>query len=53
MGSLLGASHTTDVIDAHVAMLALDRDAVVITSDRNDLEHLSGCLPTPICVEAV
>ena len=53
VGLLLGASGTTDVIDAHVATLAFDNDAVVITSDRGDLEHLSGYLPTPIHIEPV
>ena len=53
VGSLLGAARTTDVVDAHVAILALDRGAIVITSDRGDLEHLSACLPTPIHIEPV
>ncbi len=53
MGSLLGASRTTDVIDAHVATLAFDHDATVITSDDRDLERLSACLPTPIHIEHV
>ena len=53
VGSLLGASRTTDVVDAHVAILALDRVAIVITSDRGDLEHLSARLPTPIQIEPV
>jgi len=53
VGSLLGASGTTDVIDAHVATLALDHEAIVITSDPGDLEHLSACLPTPIHIEPV
>jgi len=53
VGSLLGASRTTDVVDAHVATLALDHDAIVIASDRDDLEHLSAFLPTPIHIEPV
>ena len=53
VGSLLGASRTTDVIDAHVATLALDHDAIVITSDAEDLERLSACLPTPIHIEQI
>ncbi len=51
VGALLGASRTTDAIDAHVATLAFDHDAVVITSDTDDLERLSACLPTPIHIE--
>ncbi len=53
VGSLLGTSRTTDVIDAHVATLAFDRGAIVITSDPHDLEHLSACLPMPISIVAV
>jgi hypothetical protein len=46
-------SRTADVIDAHVATLAFDRDATVITSDRDDLQRLSACLPTPIDIEQI
>jgi hypothetical protein len=44
IGTLLGASDTPDVIDAHVAVLAADRAATVITSDVGDIEHLLGHL---------
>jgi predicted nucleic acid-binding protein len=53
VGSLLGAARATDVIDAHVAILASDHDAIVITSDDADLERLSACLPAPIRVSKV
>ena len=53
VGSLLGASQTTDVIDAHVATLALDHGAMVITSDDEDFERLAACLPKPIHIEHI
>ena len=53
VGALLGASRTTDVVDAHVAILASKRDAMVITSDDDDLRRLSVCLPSPVRVEHV
>ncbi len=40
VGSLLAASKTTDVVDAHVALLARSLGASVITSDPNDLARL-------------
>ncbi|MBI2704368.1 MAG: PIN domain-containing protein [Actinobacteria bacterium] len=53
VGALLGASRTTDVVDAHIALVASERDAIVITSDDDDIAHLSGCLTNPIRVEHV
>lgn len=38
-GELCGATKTTDVIDAHVALLSRDGD-VVLTSDANDVRRL-------------
>ncbi len=38
-GELLAVTHTTDVIDAHLALLVEDGDHV-LTSDRDDLERL-------------
>src|SRR5262245_23733129 len=53
VGSLLDASHTSDVVDAHVAILAFAHKAMVITSDDGDLARLSACLPTPIDIEHI
>ena len=39
VGALCGDSASNDVIDAHVALLAGDRD-VVVTSDPHDLQRL-------------
>jgi hypothetical protein len=38
-GELLGSAHATDVVDAHVALLATDDDDV-LTSDPADLRRL-------------
>lgn len=39
IGELLAASRTSDVIDAHVALLTRDGDTL-LTSDPDDLRHL-------------
>lgn len=40
IGVRLGARRRTDVTDAHVTCCALERQAVIATSDRGDLEAL-------------
>ncbi len=42
VGERLGDRAKTDIADAHVVCCALDRDAVVVTSDRDDIEALAG-----------
>lgn len=37
IGTAIGASGHADVVDVHVAIVASDHRAVVVTSDRNDL----------------
>jgi predicted nucleic acid-binding protein len=37
IGVLAAATGATDVVDGHVALMALDRDAVVVTSDPDDI----------------
>lgn len=37
LGNMLGATHTSDPIDAHVALLARQRGWPVLTSDPDDL----------------
>ena len=37
VGQLLGRSHTSDVIDAHVALIAKPLGALVVTSDPGDI----------------
>lgn len=50
VGALLGTSRTKDVVDAHLAVVAAARNAVVITSDVKDIERLSSSLPEPLRV---
>lgn len=42
IGQLLGVSRTTDVVDAHIALITNTEDALV-TSDPDDLAHLTAC----------
>jgi predicted nucleic acid-binding protein len=53
VGSLLGASNTSDVVDAHLAIVASARRALVVTSDVRDIERLSPHLPEPITITRV
>jgi hypothetical protein len=53
VGALLGASNTSDVVDAHVVLVASAHRALVITSDDDDIRRLPAHLPTPITVEHV
>lgn len=39
VGRLCATAGTHDIVDAHVALLALDRD-IVVTADADDLKHL-------------
>ncbi len=41
-GERIGMRGTTDVNDAHVFCCALEREAVVITSDPDDIEALAA-----------
>jgi hypothetical protein len=47
VGAPVGKASTSDVVDAHLAILASRRQATVLTSDIEDLRHLSDQLPTP------
>ena len=53
VGALLAASATSDVVDAHVALIASTHHAVVLTSDVGDFEHLAPHLPHPIGLQHV
>lgn len=44
LGRLLAASRTSDVVDAHVAMLARSLGAMVLTSDPDDLRRIDARL---------
>lgn len=53
VGALLGRSRTSDVVDAHLVLVAAGRGAIVITSDADDINHLAAHLPHPIAVVLV
>lgn len=44
LGRMLGATKTSDVVDAHVVLLARERDWTVLTSDPDDLRRLDPTL---------
>ena len=46
---LCGASETSDVVDASVVIAARRYDAIVISSDRDDLVRLDPTLPVVDC----
>jgi len=50
VGSLLARVGLSDVVDAHVVLVASRVNAVVLTSDLDDLRALSGALSTPVQV---
>jgi hypothetical protein len=47
-GALLAAARTSDVVDANVVETALARNALIVTSDRKDVERLLGGATVPI-----
>lgn len=53
VGELLGRAGTSDVVDAHVVLVASRASALVHTSDPQDLRCLSDRLPRPIRVRQV
>lgn len=53
VGDLLAASATSDVVDAHIALVAARTRAVVITSDPDDLAALAAHLQPHIAIRSV
>jgi len=53
VGALARRSHSNDVIDVHVVLLAARARAGVVTSDTADIQRISGALPEPIAVFGV
>lgn len=53
VGALLAGSGETDVVDAHVVIVAGESGTDVMTSDAADLTALAAWLPTPVGVIAV
>ena len=44
VGRLLARAGTSDVVDGFVAVTAAETDAIVVTSDQGDIQHLLGTL---------
>ncbi len=42
VGALLARSSTSDVVDAHLVVIAERNDALVLTSDGDDIAHLAA-----------
>jgi hypothetical protein len=50
VGELLGKAGASDVVDAHVVVVAAAAGSPVLTSDPDDLRRLSSQLPTPVVI---
>ncbi|MEE9414449.1 MAG: hypothetical protein V3V01_04130 [Acidimicrobiales bacterium] len=46
VGNLLARSNTTDVVDAHLVILAVRQSEPILTSDMDDIEILASALQT-------
>lgn len=53
VGALVAGASTSDVVDAHLVVVASRRRATVLTTDVEDLRHLADQLPTPVLVRRV
>ena len=53
VGALVGKASTSDVVDAHLAIVASRRQAAVLTSDVEDLRRLADQLPAPVRIQRV
>ena len=53
VGLLLAKSATSDIVDAHVAVVAAGTGAVVITSDPDDLRTLAAHVRPRIAIQTI
>ena len=53
VGELLGKAGASDVVDAHVVVIAATTGSPVLTSDPDDLRRLSNHLPTPVVIRRI
>jgi predicted nucleic acid-binding protein len=53
VGELLGRAGSSDVVDAHVVVIASRRGSSVISSDEEDLKRLSNSLRQPVAIHQV
>ena len=52
-GALLGKSRTSDVVDASVALLAIDHDASIVSDDTRDIARLLAAAHSKVTVRDV
>ena len=53
VGALLAAAKTADVVDAHIAVVAVEIRSTVITSDPEDLRHLASHLRNRLTIRTL
>ncbi len=53
VGALLAKAKTSDVVDAHIALVASERNSRVLTSDPSDLRHLVNKLQRRIVIQTL
>jgi hypothetical protein len=53
VGLLLAAASTSDVVDAHVVIVASQTATTVVTGDPDDISHLAANVATPINVRTI
>ncbi len=53
VGTLLGGAGASDVVDAHVVVIAAAAGAPVLTSDPDDLRRLADHLPMPVVIRQI
>jgi len=53
VGALLARTGTSDVVDAHLVVIAAKTASTVLTSDLDDLRSLSDELPVPVSLRRV
>lgn len=53
VGALLGKASASDVVDAHLVVVASRGKATVLTSDVEDLRHLADQPPTPVLIQRI
>lgn len=53
VGSLLASAGSSDVVDAHAALVAGERYRTILTSDPGDMRLLSAHLAEPLNIQAI
>jgi hypothetical protein len=53
VGALLAAAGSTDVVDAHLIVVAASTSAIVVSSDPNDLTRLADARDGHVTIVAI